>query len=333
VQLGVNLVGRDASEIVTLARLAESIGCDSVWRGEAYGGDAVSVLGYVAGHTSRVRLGTDILQIPARSAALTAMTAASLDQLSDGRMVLGLGISGPQVVEGWHGVAFEAPLATTRDYVAIVRKMLAGDAKVVHDGDRLSLPYRGPGATGLGKPLRPTLHTRPDIPILIAAIGPKNVALAREIADGLLPMLWNPHRSRDVYGDAFTVDDDRPFEIVASAPLALGDDVAECRDRVRPIIGMYVGGMGAEGRNFYNTLVRRYGYEEAADEVQSRYLAGDRAGATAAVPDALVDELALVGPPARVADQLDAWRASGVTTLVVTTGKERVLRTVAELVL
>jgi F420-dependent oxidoreductase-like protein len=329
-QLGVNLGGRDAAAIAQLARTAESLGYDSVWRGEAYGGDAATVLAFAAAHTSRVLLGTAVLQMPARTPAMAAMTAISLDQLSGGRAVLGLGTSGPQVVEGWHGVAFRPPLALSEDYVTIVRQVLAGDRKVTHDGPELQVPYRGPGATGLGKALRPGMHTRPDLPIHLAAIGPRNVALATRAADGLLPMLWNPHRWKETFGDALAGAPDG-FEVSPTVPVALGDDIAACRDRVRPMLGLYIGGMGAKGRNFYNDLVRRSGWEAVADEVQDRYLAGDRRGAMAALPDALVDELALVGDRARVADQLEAWRASPVTRLILANGSEATLRTLAEL--
>jgi F420-dependent oxidoreductase-like protein len=318
--------------MAALATSAESLGYASVWRGEAYGGDAVSVLAFAAAHTSRIQLGTAILQMPARSAAMTAMTAISLDHLSGGRAMLGLGMSGPQVVEGWHGVPYQAPLATTADYVAIVRKVIAGEDRVEHDGRQLQLPYVGPGATGLGRAIKPGMHTRPDIPVYLAAIGPKNVALAARIADGLLPMLWNPYRWKEVYGDALSGANERPFEIIPTVPIAIGDDIASCRDKVRPLIGMYVGGMGAKGRNFYNDLIQRYGYEDAAVEVQDRYLAGDRRAALSALPDRLIDELALVGDEGRVADQVAAWKDSGVTTLVLASAGERVLRAMAELV-
>lgn len=336
-RLGVNLTGGSPDEMASMAVLAESLGYDSLWRGEAYGGDAISPLAFVAARTTRIRLGTAIMQMPARTPAMAAMSAISLDHLSGGRARLGLGMSGPQVVEGWHGVPYEAPLATTEDYVAIVRKVIAGEARVDHAGTRLSVPYRGPGGTGLGKAIRPGLHTRPDIPVYLAAIGPKNVALAGRIADGLLPMLWNPYRWKDVYGEALAPGRDlpreRPFEIIPTVPVYIGDDLDACRDKVRPLIGMYVGGMGARSRNFYNQLVRRYGFEAAAAEVQERYLSGDRRGALAALPDELVDELALVGPPARISEQLQAWRDSGVTTLVLAGGSERVLRAMAELAL
>jgi F420-dependent oxidoreductase-like protein len=317
----------------SMARLAESLGYDSLWRGEAYGGDAVSVLAYIAARTSRIRLGTAVMQMPARTPAMTAMTAISLDQLSGGRAMLGLGMSGPQVVEGWHGVPYESPLATTEDYVAIVRKVIAGDGKVEHAGRRFELPYRKPGSTGLGKAIRPGIHTRGDIPVYLAAIGPKNVALAARVADGLLPMLWNPYRWKQVYGDALDATAGRSFKIIPTVPVAIGDDLAACRDKVRPLITMYVGGMGAKGHNFYNELVRRYGFAAVAEEVQDRYLSGDRRGAANALPDRLVDELALVGDQDRIADQLSAWKESGVTTLVLATGGERVLRSMAEVAL
>ena len=330
-RLGVNLGGRAADELIAATRLAESLGYDSVWRGEAYGGDAVTALAYAAAHTSTIRVGSNIMQIPARTAAMTAMTAISLDQLSGGRMVLGIGMSGPQVVEGWHGLPYQAPLATTEDYVAILRQVIAGDARVAHDGTRIQVPYRGPGATGLGKAIRPGLHSRPDIPIYVAAIGPRNVALAARVADGLLPMLWNPYRWKDAFGDALA-DARDGFAIAPTVPVSIGDDIAACRDRVRPVLGYYIGGMGAKGRNFYNDLVCRYGFERAAAEVQDRYLAGDRRAAIAAVPDQLVDEVTLVGSRGHVADQLSAWSESGVSTLILSTTRPDALQTVAELV-
>lgn len=331
-QLGVNLTGRDAAAIASHARHAEELGYDSVWRGEAYGGDAATVLAFAAAHTSRVLLGSAILQMPARSPAMTAMTAISLDHLSGGRALLGLGTSGPQVVEGWHGVAFPPPLGYTEEYVAVVRQVLAGDGKVEHDGALLQVPFRGPGSTGLGKPLRPGMHTRSNIPIHIAAIGPRNVALATRIADGILPMLWNPHRADATFAEALGGAPEA-FEVSPTVPVAVGDDLSACRDKVRPVIALYIGGMGAKGRNFYNELVRRSGWEAVAEDVQDRYLAGDRAGALAAIPDALIDELALVGDRVHLTEQLGVWRTSGVTRLVLASASERTMRLVAELVL
>jgi F420-dependent oxidoreductase-like protein len=264
---------------------------------------------------------------------MTAMTAQSLDQLSGGRFILGLGMSGPQVVEGWHGVPYQAPLATTEEYIAILRRIFAGDERVTFDGRRFQLPYHGPHGTGLGKAMRPGLHTRPDIPIYLAAIGPRNVELATTIADGLLPMLWNPHRVKEGLGDALSgVSPDR-FVIAPTVPVVVGDDVQACRDKVKPLVGMYVGGMGAKGKNFYNALVRRYGFEQAAEDIQDAFLAGRRSDAIALVPDELVDEVALVGPKERIADHLDAWKRSGISTSIIASPTTTSLEVMAELVL
>jgi F420-dependent oxidoreductase-like protein len=332
-RLGVNLGGRDAAGLIAIAQRAESLGFDSLWRGEAYGGDAVVPLAMAAAVTERIALGTAILQMPARTPTMTAMTAMQLDELSGGRMILGLGLSGPQVVEGWHGVAYGAPLRTTEEYVAIIRKIFAGDERVEFAGERFRIPYDRDDATGLGKPLRPGLHTRADIPIYLAAIGPRNVALTTRIADGLLPILWSPTRWHDALGDALDGVDPESFRIVATVPVAVGDDVQACRDAVRPFLGLYIGGMGAKNRNFYNNLVRRYGYEEAADEIQDLYLGGDRKGAIAAVPDELVDDLALVGPKERIAEHLEPWLTCGVHTLTIATPRTNAMTTLAELVL
>jgi F420-dependent oxidoreductase-like protein len=333
VELGTNIVGQTADRVVSLARKAEALGLHSLWRGEAYGGDAVVPLAWAAAHTSRIRLGSSILQIPARTPAMTAMTAQSLDVMSDGRFVLGLGMSGPQVVEGWHGVPYRAPLGTTEEYVAIVRRIFAGDQRVSFSGQHFQIPYHGADGTGLGKPLRPGLTSRADIPVYLAAIGPKNVALATRIADGLLPMLWNPYRVKEGFGDVLAGTSLATFAVAPTVPVAVGDDIAACRDKVRPIIGLYVGGMGARGRNFYNSLVRRYGFDDAADKIQDTYLDGRQQEAIALVPDELVDELALVGPKERVRDQLAAWQASGVSTLIIATPSTVNLETLAELVL
>jgi F420-dependent oxidoreductase-like protein len=224
-------------------------------------------------------------------------------------------------------------LRTTRECIEIVRAIFRGEGPIEHEGLRYQLPWRGDGSTGLGKPMRPGLHTRSDIPVLIAAIGPKNVALAVEVADGLLPMLWNPVRWRDAFGDALGGVDLSRFDIAPTVPIAIGDDIGTCRDKVRPLIGLYVGGMGAKGKNFYNDLVRRYGFEAEAENVQDLYLGGDRKAAVAAVPDRLVDELALVGPREHIAEQLEVWAASGVGTLILASSRPHVLRTMAELAL
>ena len=260
------------------------------------------------------------------------MTALTLDRLSGGRFRLGLGTSGPQVVEGWHGQPFRRPLATTAEYVEIVRRICAADGKIELAGQIFRLPYDGPGATGAGKPLRSAFKPT-KIPILLAAIGPRNVELAMRIADGLLPMLWNPHRAGDVYAPLIARVAAGDFELAPTVPIAIGDDIDACRDKVRPMITMYIGGMGSRETNFYNQLIRRYGYEETAHAVQDLYLAGRRDEAAAAVPAALIDELALVGPPGHVAEQLSVWRGSGITTLILAGANSHAMRTVAELML
>jgi F420-dependent oxidoreductase-like protein len=272
------------------------------------------------------------MQIPGRTPTNAAMTAATLDLLSDGRFLLGLGTSGPQVVEGWHGQPWGKPLGKTREYVEIVRAALRRE-RVEHEGEHYRIPWDGPGATGLGKPLKLMLRPlRAEIPIYLAALGPKNVALAAEIADGWLPIFVDPGRFEDVFGPSLAAAPPG-FEIAATVSVAVGDDVAALRDALRPHVALYVGGMGAKGRNFYNSLVRRYGWEEEAGRIQELYLAGKQREAIAAVPDELVDAVSLVGPKERIAERLEAWRETPVTTLVAGTLQPEALRTLAELVL
>jgi F420-dependent oxidoreductase-like protein len=336
-RLGLNLgySGAELGDALPLVRHAETLGLDSVWAAEAYGSDAVSVLGALAASTSRIRIGSAVLQMPARTPACTAMTAMTLDALSGGRFLLGLGVSGPQVVEGWHGQPFGKPLRRTREYVEIVRRAVARAEPLSYDGEDYQIPYQGPDATGLGKPLRSILHpVRPSIPVYLAAIGPRNVSLAAEIADGWMPIFYSPERE-DVFAGALASGAGRggretgTLDVAAQVMVVLGDDVAACRDQVRPALALYVGGMGARGRNFYNDLVRRYGYGEAAERVQDAYLAGRKAEAAAAVPDALIDEIALVGPAARIRDRLAAWRGSHATTLLLGTTQPEALELVA----
>ncbi len=325
--------GTNPTELIELAQEAERLGYDSAWAAEAWGTDTVTVLAWLGAKTTTLKLGAGIMQIPARTPAMTAMTAATLDLMSGGRLLLGLGTSGPQVAEGWHGQAFGKPLGRTREYVEIVRAAI-GRQIVEHRGDHYEIPYAAEDATGLGKPLKLMMHPlRDEIPIYLAAIGPKNVALAAEIADGWLPVWLSPERLQDVFGDA--LDAAKPgFDVAAfSVPVALTDDVQAGRDFVKPHLALYVGGMGARGQNFYNTLVGRYGYEAEAAVIQELYLDGKKMEAIAAVPDALVDEVALVGPRERIADRLGAWRESGVTSLLVQTHDRATLRTMAELLL
>jgi F420-dependent oxidoreductase-like protein len=315
--LGLSLSGiRSSTDMVSAAVAAERFSFDSVWTSEAWGNDAFTPLGAIAAVTSRIRLGTAIAQISARTPAATAMTVLTLQELSGGRIVLGLGVSGPQVVEGWHGASFARPLVATREYVAIVRAMLAADHPVEIAGSIYSVPYRGPEATGLGKPLRSSLPGHPETSILIAAIGPRNVALATKVADGLLPYLWSPTRWKEAWGETLAAAPSG-FEVAPTVFVSMGDDLEACRDALRPRIALHIGGMGSRNQNFYKDLIARYGYEQEATIIQDHYLAGDRKAARAAVSDSLVDDLALVGPVARITDQLDAWREGPVTTMIL----------------
>jgi F420-dependent oxidoreductase-like protein len=330
--LGYAPPGTNPADLFPLVQEAERLGFDSVWVAEAWGTDAVSVLGWLAAKTKRIKLGSAIMQIPGRTPGNAAMTAATLDLLSGGRFLLGLGTSGPQVVEGWHGQPWGKPLTKTREYVEIVRTALRRDV-VEHEGEHYRIPWDGPGATGLGKPLK--LMVRPlraDIPIYLAALGPKNVALAAEIADGWLPIFVAPERFDDAFGPSLAAAPP-DFEIAATASVLVGDDVPALRDALRPHIALYVGGMGAKGRNFYNSLVRRYGWEDEAERIQELYLSGKQREAISAVPDELVDAVSLVGPKERIAERLEAWRETPITTLVLGTTQPEALQTLAELLL
>jgi len=341
-RLALNLNYSGAAMSLDMARIleAERLGYDSVWTAEAYGSDAVVPAAWIAARTERIHVGTGIMQIPARTPAMTAMTAMTFDALSGGRFRLGLGVSGPQVAEGWHGQPFGKPLVKTREYVEIVRAILRREKPVEFRGEYYQIPYAGPGATGLGKPLRSILHGRADLPIYLAAVGPKNVALAAEIADGWIPVFFSARRPqlfREWLASGFkaagrSAADASRFDVMPMISVVVGDDVAACRAAVKPRVALYVGGMGARGRNFYNDIARRYGYEEAAQRIQDAYLAGRKDEAIAAVPDALVDEIALCGPRERLREHLADWKTSGATTLMVT-GDTTAVRTMAELVL
>ncbi len=339
--LMVGYSGATLSLPMEMIKAADRLGYYAVWTAEAYGSDAVVPLAWIGAQTQQIKLGTAILQMPARTPANTAMTAMTLDQLSGGRMLLGLGLSGPQVVEGWHGVAYGKPLGKTREYVSIVRSIFARKAPLVHQGEHYQIPYQGADATGLGKPLKSILHGRRNLPIYLAAIGPKNVELSAEIADGWLPIFFSPAHYADAYaaqveagfakaGDSKSLVN---FDIAPSVPVVLGDDIDACRAQVKPFLALYIGGMGARGKNFYHDLACRYGFQEAADRVQDLYLAGDKNTAAAAIPDQLVDAVALCGPTARIAEHLEAWRASPITTLNLTTFDPAAVRVMAELVM
>jgi F420-dependent oxidoreductase-like protein len=324
--------GTNPTELLDLAVEAEGLGYDSAWAAEAWGTDVVSVLSWLGAKTTRLKLGAGIMQIPARTPAMTAMTAATLDLMSGGRFLLGLGTSGPQVVEGWHGQPYAKPLGRTREYIEIVRAALRRDVVEFH-GEQYEIPYAGADATGLGKPLKLMIRPlREDIPIYLAAIGPKNVALAAEIADGWLPVWLAPDHFGEVFGPSVATAKEG-FDIAALVPVVLSDDLQAARDFVRPMLALYVGGMGARGKNFYNSLVQRYGYEAEAERIQDLYLEGKKQEAIAAVPDALVDEVALVGPRERIAERVDAWRECGVTTLIVQSRDRETLQAMAEIVL
>lgn len=310
---------RQAADIVSRW---EDAGVDLVFVPEAYGQDAISLLGYLAARTERMLLGPGILPIYSRTPALIAQTAVGLDVVSGGRAVLGLGASGPQVVEGWHGVPYDRPLARTREVVEICRTVWRREP-LVHHG-LYELPATGPGTTGLGKPLKLITHPfRERIPIYLAAIGARNVALAAEIAEGWLPILFSPERASAVWGESLETGRARrdpelgPLDIVAGGIVSIGPDREALRDLARPFVALYVGGMGAPGRNFYHDVLVRYGFKEAADAIQERYLAHDRRGAEAAVPEEFLREITLVGTESEVAARLDAWAAAGVTTLLV----------------
>jgi F420-dependent oxidoreductase-like protein len=315
--------GTNPSELVELAVEAERLGYDSAWAAEAWGTDVVSVLSWLGARTTTLKLGAGIMQIPARTPAMTGMTAATLDLLSGGRFLLGLGTSGPAVAEGWHGQEFGRPLARTREYVEIVRSVLRREA-LEHHGEHYDVPL------GDHRPLK--LMARPlreEVPIYLAAIGPRNVALAAEIADGWLPIWISPERLREVFGEALTGAREG-FDVAAFGVQALVTNDAQAgRDAFKPLLALYIGGMGT----YYNRLAGRYGYEAEAATIKELYLGGRKRDAAAAVPDALVDEVALVGPKERIADRLAAWRESGVTTLLVQTPDRATLRTMAELLL
>ncbi|MFF8229796.1 LLM class F420-dependent oxidoreductase [Streptomyces caelestis] len=316
---------------VPLAREAERLGYDSVWTAESWGSDAFTPLAWIAAHTSRIRLGTAVAQMAARPPTTTAMHALTLDHLSGGRLLLGLGLSGPQVVEGWYGRPFpKSPLTATREYVDVVRQVLRREAPVESAGRFHAHPYRGPDATGLGKPLKPITHPlRPDLPILLGAEGPKNVAQTIRIADGWLPLYWSPTRP-EVYGPAVRELPEN-FLVAPLAQARVCDDVTEGLLPVKAMLGFYIGGMGHAARNFHADLMARMGYEEEARRIQELFLAGRREEAVLAVPDAFADEISLVGPRERMAERLELWRRGPVTDLLALAPDPHTLRVLAEL--
>jgi F420-dependent oxidoreductase-like protein len=323
---------------------AERLGFDAVWAGEAYGTDAVSPVAWVLARTSRIKAGTSIMQMPARTPACAAMTAMTLQALSGNRFLCGIGPSGPQVVEGWHGVPFGKPLARTREYVAIIRQVLERKGPLEHHGAHYDIPYTGPGSTGLAKPLRSIIHGDPSLKIYTASVSPAGLRTAGEVADGVLPFFMSPEKAAAIVDPiiegrvrAGRSPDLADFDNAPYVRVSMGEDVDKCRDALRPGLALYIGGMGARSANFYNDLARRMGYEAEAALIQDLFLAGRRQEAAAAVPDALIDETSLVGPPERIRDRLQAWKeiAAGnrVGSLVLAGADAAAMRVIAGAVL
>lgn len=322
---------------------AERLGFDAVWCGESYGTDAVTPITWVLARTSRIRAGTGIMQMPARTPTCAAMTAMTLQALSDDRFLCGVGPSGPQVAEGWHGQPYGNGLGRTREYIAIIRKIIAREAPLTHEGEHYQIPYQGPGASGLGKPLRSIIHARPTIPVYTASITPGGMRLSGEIADGNLPIFMSPEKAEAVTGPTLEgrakagKHDLSGYDIAPYTKIRVGADLQACRDAVKPELALYIGGMGARGKNFYNDYAKKLGYPDAARRIQDLYLDGKREEAAAAVPDRLCDEVALLGPPDRIRARLQDWKAiarsGAVGTLVLTGATPEALRIAAEAVL
>ncbi|MGE0887002.1 MAG: LLM class F420-dependent oxidoreductase [Blastocatellales bacterium] len=340
-RLGLNVGYWGASPVdnVALAQEADRLGFHSVWTAEAYGSDAVSPLVWLAAKTEKINVGTAIMQMTARVPAMTAATAMTIDLLTEGRMLVGIGASGPQVVEGWHGVPYGKPVTRAREYVEIMRMIWKRERPLEFHGEHYDIPCKD--GTGLGKPLKAIIHPfRDSIPIYLAAVGPKNVAAAAEIADGWLPIFFSPDRM-DVYrewlDEGFAKSgngkDLSSFDIAPTVHIVMGDDVNACRNQIKPMLALYIGGMGAKGKNFYYDIASRYGYQEAADKIQDFYLSGKKMEAMAAVPDELVDEVALCGPKERIAERLASWKTCGITTMICGTSDIGTLRAMAELTL
>src|SRR6201997_2936699 len=337
-------VSPDSGVDMETAWEAERLGYEAVWSGEAYGTDAVSPVAWVLAQTKKIKAGTGIMQMPARTPACAAMTAMTLQALSGNRFLCGIGPSGPQVVERWNVVPFAKPLLRTREYIAIIRQILERKAPLEFHGEHYQIPYTGAGATGLGKPLRSIIHGSPDLKIYTAAIAPAGLRTAGEVADGTLPIFMSPEKPEAITspilegmakaGAGRTLAD---FDLAPYVRISMGNDLAACRDAVRPQLALYIGGMGARSKNYYNDLTKRLGYEAAAVEIQDHFLAGRRKEAEAAVPDALIDEISLVGSADRIRDRLVAWKELAkdhrIGTLVLTGATSEALRVVAEAVM
>ncbi len=310
--------GADFSILDDVIQAADKLGFDSVWTSEAWGSDAVTPATWVLARTERVKVGTAIMQMSARTPACAAMTAMTLEKLSGGRFVLGIGPSGPQVIEGWHGQPYGKPLARTREYIAIIRQILERQQPLEHEGEHYQIPYHGPGATGLGKPLKSILHGDPSLKIYTGTIAPAGVAMSAEVADGMFPVFVIPEKL-GVFDEALEKGFAKAgggkslasYDILPFVPTVMGDDLDACRRPVKEHLALYVGGMGARDKNFYNDYAKRLGYADAASKIQDEFLGGRRKDAAASVPDALVDELCLVGPADRIKDRVQVWKAAG----------------------
>ncbi|MFT4585405.1 MAG: F420-dependent oxidoreductase-like protein [Gammaproteobacteria bacterium] len=320
---------------------AEAAGFDSVWSAEAWGADAITPLAWILARTTKLKAGTAICQIPARTPSNMAMTAMTLDQLSGGRFILGVGPSGPQVVEGWYGNAYGKPLARSREYIEIIRKILAREKPLTHDGEHYQIPFNGPGSSGLGKPLKSILHGDPNLPIYTASFTPAGVTMAAEVADGFFPVWMNPERF-DLFDEPIKAGFRKAasgksldnFDVAPFVRMSMGDDIAACRMKIKNGLALYIGGMGARNKNFYNDYAKMAGYEEAAIKIQDLFLAGAKDAAAEAVPDQLVDETALVGPPGHIREQLTLWKAAAarkqVGTMIVAVSNAQEARFLAE---
>lgn len=338
-KLGINIgySGAEMSVPMDLIRSVEALGYDSVWTAEAYGSDAITPLAYIAALTTRIKLGTAILQVPARTPAMCAMTMSTLDVLSGGRVLVGLGLSGPQVVEGWHGVPYGKPAARMREYVEILRAIWERAEPVSYHGEEYQMPYASPGATGLGKPLKSILHGR-QLPVYLATMGPVNIRTTAELADGWLPIWFSPQRMgmfrphlEEGFRRAGGGKTWKDFDIVAGCTVAVGDNVKMLLAMQKPMLALYMGGMGAREKNFHNDMAVKYGYGEAAARIQELYLAGRKAEAADAVPDELCDEMSLVGPAERIRERYRAWEDAGVTTMLVQARQPEAIQLMADL--
>ena len=344
IKLGIMLgySGKRIELPIELVKQAEQLGYDSVWTAEAYGSDAVTAATWILAQTSTIKVGTCIMQMPARTPAMAAMTAMTLSQLSNDRFIVGLGASGPQVVEGWHGVPYIKPVTRTREYIQIMRKIMAREGPVEFDGAIYQLPYNGDGATGLGKPLKSIMEGNPSIPIYTASITPAGLACAAEVADGVFPVWMSPERFSALephlqkgFAKAGNGKSLQSFDVAPGVAVIMGDDIDACRLPIKQHLGLYIGGMGAKGKNFYTTYATAMGYGEQAERIQDLYLAGDKEAAVAAVPDELVDEVALVGTESNIRERAEVWKEAGrnghIGTLMLSVHQPEVLPLMADI--